>query len=80
MCLDFSNMLFNLAFKDFLLFEALTYSLLSSQMKKTYFSFERPSFLKGIRASAENDGMPGGFFHTATSPLIQQDFYYSFQC
>lgn len=37
MCLDFSNMDFKFVFKDFLLFEALPYSILFIQMKKNLF-------------------------------------------
>lgn len=74
----------NLNFKAVLPFCFLDSALwgLFIQMKKTHFSFERPSFsviFKGIRASAEYDGISVSFHHSSTSPQMEWDLYYLYE-
>lgn len=57
--------------------------MLFIQMKKTHFSFKRPSFSdvlkKGLERLWKNDGMSVAFHHSSTSPATERDLRSLFQ-
>lgn len=57
--------------------------MLFIQMKKTHFSFKRPSFSdvlkKGLERLWKNDGMSVAFHHSSTSPATEGDLRSLFQ-